>query len=402
MKQIIKKIGLLLGLLSGFAAWIGIDAGYVLAGNGVNDYNHANIDFMKWVASITLYGGVLPEVTVTAQGSVFITSSDLTLNITSMDPSILTNTTTLQTYINTLNQSTPTPTTPPSDTEVYYLWLYLNTLQTESTNNLTLNIGSAPATISIFDKPPVFKTDCLPSAKSNATMVLNAMEATNDIKDGIEALKRFSTSVKDEYSMAICNMGGNHYVYNSPTKGKLQKGDGDKSMTEYDQNIEIQIHDHPYLGNEYNYSLSARDINTAINMFKFAAANGGHFKALVASVYDDSQYMVYIDDPAKLTAFLNTANGNFMDSEGQFSLFTRLGVQFGKIKSILEKEGYSKIDAQSYAIAAVMDLYNTGLKIYKRISSSDTFSELGAEFSFDCDYIDSYQYIPTLCIDFNF
>lgn len=391
MKQKIQKIALLLMLLSGLTR---------TASYACNPYEYDDIIYLD-PADDTYDGGELDEVTVTGDGT-----SDLTVDVTGLDVTLdLDQSASLNDIVaaldaaelaasetnddsgstdNTsgitdLNDITTGSASGDDSQDMCTAFPYLCSGETTTSTTDEQPADNTTTNETVTYKEPGERTDCATQSAYNAANEKQIAMATQDIITEMDAIGILAQKQNIEYTMSISQQGSNTpYVCTNTSGQKIQPGTTAESNPVYDQYVVLINHSHPNLGSGYMYSLSARDILTAMKAYLYSKTQGGTggFKALLATVYDGSQYMVYVNNPAALTAFLNSVDLNtLIDANGYFSILTSLGQDYDLAYKNLIPQGYSMTATNSYATQFALDDLNIGLKIYYKAPGASDFKE---------------------------
>jgi hypothetical protein len=221
------------------------------------------------------------------------------------------------------------------------------------------------------------RTDCPPSAASNAATANTVITATPDLKGDMGTLGKYAQDKMIEYSMAICKNGTTYSAYKT-SDGDLQPGDinGFSSNTKYDGSTVFQVHTHLKHDKSGVYCLSPKDIKAVMDYYTNIKNLGGNFQGIIAIGADGSQYMVYIEDASKLTTYINKYGTNFVTASNEFDGDSELGQYFEDAYLNLIKQGFSYDNARSYATQYVLGNNDVGLKLYKKASGENDFKEM--------------------------
>jgi hypothetical protein len=116
------------------------------------------------------------------------------------------------------------------------------------------------------------------------------------------------------------------------------------------------------------------------------------YKGCIVIAYDGSEYLLAVDNRSKLLQFWNnTGNREMFASDGYGSFKNEdMSKEYKNIKENLEQR-YTKQDAHDYAMSYLLDRYNTGLKISKKVKDGNGFKETKT----NKDSSNNYQ--PTKC-----
>jgi hypothetical protein len=137
------------------------------------------------------------------------------------------------------------------------------------------------------------------------------------------------------------------------------------------------VHTH-YTG--LNAAPSCGDVIATVEFYKGAREQGGSYRGTVTFAADGKEYMIYVNDPAALERFYNGLTNNDFYTRGgkngdEFMNGSEWANAYDAAKIYMQDKGYSKNDAQSYALSHVLDHYNTGLKISSRQGATGDFKE---------------------------
>ena len=232
---------------------------------------------------------------------------------------------------------------------------------------------------------PQTRDDCPPSAAANNTAANNILNSTfgeeAQVKSNIDKLKIFASTNPKEFSMTVDKNGNQFTVYDySGGTGDpiyFQEGTNNSLTQSYNANTYLLAHTHSFTEGVINSMCpSPADAIAIASAYKGNPGSQGIVKALniQASViygYDGSEYMIYVNNRDSLAAFCNNpSNSSFFEpTRPLFKAGSKFDTDYLIIWTNLGQQGYSTEDAQSYALSYVLDYYNTGLKIYKKVGS---------------------------------
>ncbi len=124
-----------------------------------------------------------------------------------------------------------------------------------------------------------------------------------------------------------------------------------------------------------------------------ACANSAVFAA------NGREYLISVKDPAALERFYGgLSNNDFYTAGGpngdEFMDESIWQKEYERAKKYMEKNGYSKNDAMSYALSYIMDYFDMGLTISSRQGAVNEFKEQKTATEGSGD---STKYKPTIC-----
>ena len=227
------------------------------------------------------------------------------------------------------------------------------------------------------DKRPNKRTDCTDKASQNSQKAQDAL-GNIAVKVQIESLRiNAKTNSETEYGVGISYDPG--FGTYSITGGKVWQGTPGTNNTGIGASryTVFTAHTH-YTG--LNAAPSCGDIIATVGFYKNAREQGGSYRGTVTFAADGKEYMIYVNDPAALEKFYNgLTNNDFYERGGEngdeFKDKSVWDDAYEAAKQYMQDNGYSKNDAQSYALSYVLDHYNTGLKISSRQGATSDFKE---------------------------
>jgi hypothetical protein len=243
---------------------------------------------------------------------------------------------------------------------------------------------------------PTLRTDCPPSAATNSATI-NSVLSNNSadyaqVAPLITQLKGYASSASMEYGLTVQYGSDQYYAFNHGDVNNpnyFQSGTSNNVLIKTNLNTYLVAHTHPTGTNP------APSPSDAILLAKTFVPNGEgdrspNITANVAFAADGSEYMVYVADR---NAFENFCYGNsynsFANKNGSmFESGSSFETSYNNAYNQLINANYSQNDAQSYALSYVLDLYNTGMKIYEK--KSGAFKEQKTEKVND-------NYLPKIC-----
>jgi hypothetical protein len=142
-------------------------------------------------------------------------------------------------------------------------------------------------------------------------------------------------------------------------------------MFEYRGSV-AQAHTHP----KDNYAAPS-----AIDFYTLANINGANmlFKSIYTIGYDGSEYNLFVEDANKLNSIkLQYPRSTNVDTVSHGFIPTSIiGKEFYNVKQeFLKKQKFSEDDAYAYALAYILEAYDTGVRLLKKDGS--TFKEMHA------------------------
>jgi hypothetical protein len=135
---------------------------------------------------------------------------------------------------------------------------------------------------------------------------------------------------------------------------------------DYTASVIADLHDHPAPG---TFAPSARDLLGLDNRRDLMSG----FTTSYVSSSDGNLYALYIDDPAKLNAFVDN-NPGFVDSYNNFNKDTNIGKMFWDTNDDLQRQGYTSQEA--YTRATTLILQDAGVSLLKSDAKTIDFKKI--------------------------
>ena len=253
---------------------------------------------------------------------------------------------------------------------------------------------------------PKNRTDCPPEAAANSNKtnsVLNSSTGGNaQVKSNVDKIRDYAKNSSNEFALIIDKIGNQYTVFDQNQNSKnplyIKEGTTDKVGYIYGDNAYMLVHSHSL---KVNAALSPLDAISLVEMYKGRTQNGYTVKALnvLASVilcYNGSEYMIYVNNRDELKDFCkNQMNSNFFEPNGsEFKSKSLFEEYYDNAKKSLLNQGYSEIDAKSYALSHVLEWFKTGLTISKKEPGKSDFKEQKTEYKAVGQNV---TYTPKIC-----
>ena len=248
---------------------------------------------------------------------------------------------------------------------------------------------------------PQARTDCSPSAASNSSSinnVLNKTVLTNNvsINQQINLLRNYANTASVEYCLSVSYdpTTGAYYVLNYGSTSSPQyimQGTETSILLSYDPtNVYLLAHTHPNSSGANATGHPSPSPGDAIALAKAYKDGGKNVKANVAFGSGGAEYMIYVNNPTALADFCSRSiNDSFFESNGyRFKSGSIWDDTYQTAYQNMVNQGFTKNDAQSYALQYVLDICSTGLKVYEK--KNGEFKEQKTEKS-------GNNYLPKIC-----
>ncbi len=192
------------------------------------------------------------------------------------------------------------------------------------------------------------------------------------VSHNLDILRGYASTKTNECAFTVSNGDGEFFAL---------KVDAEQCIIESESNSQVAIarsefthtwiHSHPAGVN------SAPSPNDVVQLL-FAVVDGSpNIRSNVVVAHDGSEYVVYADDPEKFMNYAMTHGTILYGYNGaDFRPDTDVAREYEKVRKELTRNSYTQNDAQVHALAYVLDLFDIGIKIYKRDSSTEDFKEL--------------------------
>jgi hypothetical protein len=277
--------------------------------------------------------------------------------------------------------------------------------------------GSGPGGNDDDDKKdPEERDDCPEKAAQNSKNANNALNSTTvegaaRVKTWVNRFRNYARNGTSEHSMIIDKSGNGYTVRNqNEHKDKTVRDEnpiyfreGDNTSVNAgrpDDNAYMLVHTHPesiYPNTEHFTAPSPADVLVLANAYYYnQKTNSDGTKNLHASVtlnYDDSEYMIYVDNHTRFGNFCGT--NSEMICGTSFPAGSKIATDYRDAIKNMEGRGYSANDARAYALSYVLDVHNSGLKIYKKESGADDFKEKRTDMKMDAR--EGLMFTPKIC-----
>ncbi len=244
-----------------------------------------------------------------------------------------------------------------------------------TTTIVTSSTGST-STKTTTVKQPEIRTDCTETATTHANNVKNVMTFSDEIKSKMATIADYAKNNSNEYGVVVNCVNGVNSIYDYNGKGGIQTDNLPRGMTFHiNSNSILENHSHTNDPNAVQ-PLSWIDIKHVGYASDYVSIQHGNtYYGLIASANDGSQYLAYVEDKNILSTFYQKYASDIKD-DGTINIKSDLGKSFKKVRDDLTDQGYSKDDAQCYAMAYTLDIYNAGIKLYKKAFGSSDFKEM--------------------------
>ena len=236
--------------------------------------------------------------------------------------------------------------------------------------------GSGGVNLNPDDGPEVQdRSDCTNRAAENSNSVINALNENislhpdiPEVRLMIDSLRNYARYSPYEHGLTVQTDGGDFWVLNQNfdrpelPSNFIVSGAANQVEIRADPRTFLTAHTHP---EGIKPSPTPGDAIALAGFFNGSAPN---IAAAVIFGYGGEEYMIFIDDRTALSMFLgNLYNQDFLQGSGaMFRAGSDWDIAFIQAFSQLRFQGFSPSDAQSFALAYVLDRFNTGMKIYRR------------------------------------
>ena len=240
-------------------------------------------------------------------------------------------------------------------------------------------------------KTPEPRTDCPAQAATNSNLVNNVLNSTYgddaQVKSNVDLLRNYAKNSSNEYVLTVEKNGSQYTLLDQNGNNSYIKGGANTSANQgFTNNTYLLAHTHPG-GSGYIMSPSPADAVTLASAYKGKPGQSGlpvEAKNIQGSVIfgaDGSEYMIYVNDRTALSTFCsNSQNSSFFENTGSdFKTNSIFASTYTATYNNIKTQGYSNDDANSYALAYVLDYYHTGLKISKKEPGKTDFKEQKTE-----------------------
>lgn len=209
-----------------------------------------------------------------------------------------------------------------------------------------------------------------------------------DVLTNLNALREHAKNKGNEWGLRIDFVDGEYKSY-----ALHEGGPGSVSMYVY-YDTAYDAHSHPEDTDGYHNltGFSMGDVYGTLSTGgdpKYA-----NYKGSIVIAYDGSEYLLAVNDRAKLQSFWKDDANKKLFESGSDSYFKdkNMDKEYRDIREQLEGEGYSPDDANDYAMSYLLDKYDTGLKISKKEKGKSSFKEMKTE-----ENTTTNEYKPTIC-----
>ena len=252
-------------------------------------------------------------------------------------------------------------------------------------------------------KQPQKRPLCPASATNNsnaANTILNSTSAAGaaQVKPLVDQMRILAKNSSNEHSMVI-NKSGNQYAAHPQGAGYIREGTSNNVSWTFLPSTYMIVHTHT---GSVNAAPSVSDVVELVNTYKGKPNSQGgitraeNIEAFVILAANGSEYMIYVDNREALKNFCNNStNSDFFENNTSsgFKAGSKFDTEYQRARNNMEQGGYSKNDAQSYALTRVLDHFGTGLKISKKAPGATAFKEQETSPPNGA----TLRYTPTIC-----
>lgn len=188
----------------------------------------------------------------------------------------------------------------------------------------------------------------------------------------MDILRGYATTKANECAFTISSDDGDFFALKNDDEEIItESGSSGQVTVSRSQFTNTWVHTHPQGQNP------APSPNDVVQLL-FAAVDGSpNIRSNVIVAHDGSEYVVHVDDPVKFMNYAMVGAVDLYEYNGaDFRPNTAVSNEYEKVRKQLSRNSYTQNDAQAHALAYVLDLFDMGIKIYKRDSPSDDFKEL--------------------------
>lgn len=223
-----------------------------------------------------------------------------------------------------------------------------------------------------------YRTDCPPSAETNATTVNNVLSyndptyATSNIASSVNTLSGYAGNESIEWCLSVSKENDNYWLDHDGTQMLFTSNSATSVSINTTATTYLIVHCH--VGNDLT-TPSPLDV---ICLCKKHNGISPNIYGNVVLAKDGSESVIYVSDPVAFSNFCTSIKNDLtfnQDTNGYFQTGSDYANTYNAVYKQLTDWNYTQSVANSYALSYVLDNFNTGLKISYRPSATDQFKE---------------------------